>query len=446
MSLFGNLLKKKQKTLIIADDGLGIWGIIADQTGVCTDHYFPSRTELKMILEFGKEQYADNVLYLQTADVRDVEVKLGADLSHDERKSAIEYAAASQMGDHSGSQRISYMDGMFHDFRSGILASYFDTEEIVNIDKLAKSMKMKFLGITNFKQLFLAHHFSDSDYHGDAFLFLLGSHGIAAIPERNKLLIRNLPFGIPESGNEEEWKERIQRRLNTIFRNRRVCLYTPDPNLSLCSVLHEISEARMVEPMNWEESVAKGAIFYLQSGHHLIYPALPPPKEKDPKSSGTYIGLFFFLATLLSLGFLTGRNYYTKYVLQRDIEAGQKLIDTVKKEKDTLKNLEQKLVEQQEVFSVLKQKQRVSKNYLLVMNLLARYPLQYSRITAIEEKANGIFIEGESVWQPDLSQFFTHFERELSKYNLTLFSDGLSKEKDEKIIFRSHIAPSGGMK
>lgn len=444
MGIFGEILKRKIKTLVVADDGEGFWAVVADNAGISIDNHFPQKTELKKLLDFGKQQNVQNVLYLQTADVRELEVKLGTDLSEDERRSAIEYAAASSQGDHSGAQRIAYMDGMFHDFRSGILASYFDTEEILSIDALAKSMKMNFLGITNFKQLLLAQHFSDLDHHGDAFLFLLGNHGIAAIPERTKLVIRNLPFGIPEPGTESEWKERVQRRLTTIFRNKRVYLYTPANDERLSETLREISEAECVELMPWEDAVANAAMYFLKSGQQLVHPALPPPKEKDPKAPGTYVACFFVAATLLSLGFLMGRNCLTKYIFQRDIDDNQKIIDTIKAEENALKALEKDLADQQEIFSVLKQKERISRNYILVLNLLARYPLQYSRITSIQEKATGVFIEGESVWQPDLSRFFTHFEGELSNYQLSLFSDGLTKEKDGKIIFRSHVAPIGG--
>lgn len=440
------LLQKKRKTLIIADDGGGFWGVIADSSGISTDHRFPANTDLKKILEFGKEQKAYFVLYLQSADVRELEVKLGRDLSSDERRTAIEYAAASSENDRDGSLRISYMDGMFHDFRSGILASYFDTENLLSIADAVKSMKMKFLGITNFKQLLLAQHFSDPEHHGDAFLFMLGNQGVAAIPERNRLLVRNLPFGLPGPGNEEEWKERAQRRLNGIFRHKNVCFYTPEPAEHCCSILQEVSEADSVEPMDWAESLVCSTVFFLAGGHRLIHPALPPPGEKDPKAAGTFCGIFFLAATLLALGFLAGRNMVTGYILERDIASAQKLIDTVKQEKDALAGLEKELAGEVELFSVMQQKQRVSRNTLRVMNLLARYPLQYSRITAIEERANGIFLEGESVWQPDLSGFFTHFEGELSKYQLTLFSDGLSKEKDGRIRFRSHIAPAGGVR
>lgn len=444
MNRVRKILRRKNKVLFVVDDGTGIRGVIADHSGVRTDHHFPVGTSLKKVLEFGRKQNASCVLCLQTADVRELEVKLSADLDEEERRSAIEYAAASDLGDHSGERRISYMDGMFHDFRSGILVSYFDAEEILAADELAKSMKMAFLGITNFKQFLLAQHFSHPEHHEDAFLFLQGNHGIAAIPDRNKLLIRNLPFGIPEAGMEGDWKERVQRRLNTIFRNKRVAFYSSVKDESLCAMLQEISGAALIEPVDWEEAIGAGAVFFLNQGFELSHTALPPPKAKDPKAVGTWFGFIFLIVTLLSLGFLIGRNHYTKYVIEQEMAKNKEIAETIKTEEDALKGLEKQLAEQQQIFTVLKQQQRVSKDYLLVLNLLSRYPLKYTRITAITEKNTGIHIEGESVWQPDLSSFFKHFEQELSKYHLTLFSDGLTKEKDEKILFRSHITGAGG--
>lgn len=136
----------------------------------------------------------------------------------------------------------------------------------------------------------------------------------------------------------------------------------------------------------------------------------------------------------------------TKHILEKEIEKEKGVIDMVKRERDSLASLEKQLLNQQNIYFVMKRKHRVSPDFLLVVNLLGRYSLQYSRITSVTEKSTGIYMEGESVWQPDLSSFFTHFEGELSKYKLSLFSDGLSKDKDGRIIFRSHVAPSGSRK
>ncbi len=437
-----NLFRKRNKTLIVADEGAGLRGIVVDGAAIGTDNRFAADTALKTILDFGKKQGADSVLFLRASDVREIEVRLGPGLDAEERHSAIEYAAASNLGDHSGNQRVSYLDGTLHDFRSGILISHFDAGEILDAAKTVREAKMKFLGITNFKQLLMAAHFSDSDHHGNAFLFLLENHGFVAIPERRRLAVRNLPFGVPDKAGKEEWEQKIERRLFAL-KCKSISLYSPEATPELSGEIRRIIEAESVEIENWEEALNTAAVFYFNGGKKLIHPALPPPKPKDPRAPGTVIGLAMFGATLLAMAFLMVRNVCVAGVLKKEIARNEEIAARVKREKSALEKLQKELTSEQELFQIMKRKRRVSKNYLLIVNLLERYPLQYTRITSIEERAGGVYLEGESVWQPDLSKFLAHFQSELNKYRLTLFSDGLSKKKDGGIIFRSHISAGG---
>lgn len=433
--------KGKNTTLIIANDGINRWGFIINSKGVLAGNSFSLQTEFKDILKFGKSQGALSVLILNISEVRELEVKLSSSLDNDERRSAIEYAAASNLGDHSGSQCISYLDGMLHDFRSGILVSHFDLDEIVSLEKQVVEAKMIFLGVTNFKQVFLAEHFSDLAHHNDAFLFLLGNYGFVAIPERTKLSIRNLPFGVPPENEEEktEWKEKLERRLVSL-KGKSVTLYSPNTSDSLCYEIRRLIQAQSVEREGWEQSLSEAMIFALKQEQKLIHFALPPPKPKDPKRPGTILAILMVMTTLVSLLFLIGKNHWTKQILQQEIKANQEVISRVKEQEKKVEDLKKELALEQDLFQMMKKRQRLSQKYIVVVNLLSRYPLEYSRVTAIEEQAGGIFIEGESMWQPDLSNFFNHFSNELTKHKLGLFSDHLAKEKDGKIIFKSHVA------
>ncbi len=433
------LFKKRSKTLVVAEDGVGIWGIVVNGNGTCAENCFSLDTPLKTILEFGKKQKVKEVLFLRISDVQEIDVKLGPDLDAEERHSAIEYAAAGNMGDTSGRQRVSYMDGMLHDFRSGILVSYFDLEDIANLAKIVKEEKLKFLGVTNFKQLFMSEHFFNIEHHDECFLFLLGSHGFMAIPDRNKLIVRNLPLGVPRSGDDAEWRERMQRRL-IVLKYKRVTLYSPSSSPELCAAIKDMTEANSVTCHDWKTGLIDGSEFFIKHGIELIKPALLPPKPKDPKAPGTVIGLTLIGMVVFAMGFLLIQNYTVYRKLDERYHYYKKIEKQVKDAEAEIKELDEELSSEQQIHQMLSKKERLSRRFLLIFNLLGRYPLKYTRINKIEESTNGILIDGETAWHPDLSRFFIHFEKELRRYNLALFSDGLTKEKNGQIIFHSRIS------
>ncbi len=441
MSFFN--IKVRGRYLIVGDEGTALIGIVADGRQVHASNRFAPGSTAETVLEFGRKQGAKQALWLKIADVREIEVKLGNDVDADERRSAIEYAAASNTGAQSGSERVAFLEGKLHDFRSGVLVSQFDAGEVLEAARLSAAYKMKFLGVSNFKQLLLAEHFSNEENHNESFLSLLGSHGFAATPERNRLTVRSLPFGIPvEEAEREEWKQKLQRRLAGL-KHRNVTLYAPGADLALADEIREATGAESVTPADWKNALERAAVFFGDAGRRLISPAIPPPKPKDPKAAGTFIGLALLGSVTFAMLYLLGQNCMGIRQLERRLAENKKIEDTVKAEEVRLKKIQDDITAAQEINRLFVQKKHISREYMLVMNLLSRYPLEYTRINRIEERNTGITIGGETVWQPDLSRFFSHFENELSKRDLTLFSDGLKNLDGGRIEFQSHVARPG---
>lgn len=429
------------KAVIVADDGAGLTGIVADSKQVYATNRFPAAATVETVLDFGRKQGAAQALFLRVSDVRELEVKLGPGLDPEERRSAIEYAAEPRSGETEEATRISYLEGVLFDFRSGVLVSPFDAGEVAGHAKLAAARKLKFLGMTNFKLLLMAEHFSVPDRRGEVFLFLLGGHGFAAIPEKNRLTVRNLPCGLPEGeGEAEEYFQKLRRRLAAL-KNREVRLYSPGASPELAAKLGETLETKSIEVEPWENALGAAASFYLRQGRKLIVAAFPPPKPKDPKAPGTVIGLVLIGATAAAMLFLGVRNHITLFRLEQRLTENQAVEKKVKEEEAKLKKLQDELAAAQELNRMFVEKQHVSKNFLTVLNLLGRYKLEYTKIASIEEQNRGVHISGETVWQPDLSRFFSHFEGELAKRGLALFSDGITDRKDNRIEFRAHISP-----
>lgn len=440
MSFFN--IKARGRYLIVGDEGTALIGIVADGRQVHASNRFTPGSTVENILEFGRKQGAKQALWLKIADVREIEVKLGNDVDADERRSAIEYAAASHAGAQPGFERVAFLEGKLHDFRSGVLVSQFDAAEVLEAARLSAAYKMKFLGVSNFKQLLLAEHFSNEENHNESFLCLLGSHGFAATPERNRLTVRSLPFGIPVEAGREDWKQKLQRRLAGL-KHRNVTLYAPGADPVLAEEIREATGAESVTPADWKDALERAAVFFGDAGRRLISPAIPPPKPKDPKAAGTFIGLALLGSVAFAMLYLWGQNYMGIRTLERRLAENKKIEDTVKAEEAKLKKIQDDITAAQEINRLFVRKKHISREYMLVMNLLSRYPLEYTRINRIEERNTGITIGGETVWQPDLSRFFSHFENELSKRDLTLFSDGLKNLDGGRIEFQSHVARTG---
>ncbi len=429
------------KAVIVADDGVGLAGIVADSKQVYATNRFPASATAETVLNFGRKQGAKQVLFLSVSEVRELDVKLGAGLDPEERRSAIEYAADSHSGEKETSERLSYLTEIASEFRSGVLVSAFDVEEVMGNAKLAAAHKLKFLGMADLKLLLMLEHFSDSARRAEAFLLLFEPLGFAAIPDRNRLTVRNLPFGLPEQeGEGEEYVQKLRRRLSTL-KNRAVRLCSPGGSSELVATLSETLETKDMEVEPWENTLGAAAVFYLGQGRKQMVAALPPPKPKDPKASGTVIGLTLFGAAVVMMCFIGVRNHLTLFRLERRLEMNLAIEKKVKEEEAKLKKIQDELASAQELNRMLLQKQRVSKDFLVVLNLLCRYKLEYTKIISIEEQNRGIALSGETVWQPDLSRFFSHFEKELTSRGLALFSDGIIDRKDNRIEFRSHVAP-----
>lgn len=357
------------KAVIVADDGAGLTGIVADSRQVYATNRFPAAATAETVLDFGRKQGASQALFLRVADVRELEVKLGSGLDAEERRSAIEYAAESHSVEGEGAARISYMEEVLHDLRSGVLVSPFDGGEVAGQAKLAAARKLKFLGLSNFKLLLAAEHFSDAARRQEAFLFLLGGHGFAAIPEKNRLTVRNLPFGLPEpEGDEEEYLQKLRRRLSAL-KSREVRLYSPDASPELAEKLAGALEAKHLEIEPWENALGAASSFFLRQGRKQIVTALPPPKPKDPKASGTVIGLVLFGATAAAMLFLGVRNHITLLRLEHRLEQTQAVEKKVKEEEAKLKKLQDELAAAQELNRMFVQKQHVSREFLTVLNL-----------------------------------------------------------------------------
>ncbi len=430
------------KNLLLIYDGSHIIAQICDAQTIYGNTTFPLSKNLNEILSDAKAKGCSNLWVFKLADMREIEVKLGTTLDAEERASAIEYAARAHYGEQAENLAMNCLDGMFHDFHSGILISSFDLNEVTLFATAAQQNGLRFKGLVSLQQLLTATHFSSADSHNHAMLILFENQGFVASYDKSKLIVRNLPFGTPPEILDEDWKEKIARRL-ALLKHKDVILYAQNEHEALSDYLISTVDANSIRFESINDGILNASLFLNQKGTQLIRPAHLPPKPKDPKAPGTYIALFMTGMTLVSMGFLGIQNHFTKETLTERLTQNEAMEKQVKNEEASLKRTEDATRSEQAIHEILIKSERVNKRLLFVVNLLERYHLQYTKINGISEENKGIVIDGETIWQPDLSGFFAHFSKELEKYKLSLFSEGLTLEKEGRITFKARISEGG---
>ncbi|MGL4854534.1 MAG: hypothetical protein ACRC37_04700, partial [Lentisphaeria bacterium] len=362
---------------------------------------------------------------------------LGSDLDEEERESAIRYASETNFDDHSGKLCFSYINGLLGGIKTGIFASAYELDKVLEFIEEIDKQKMQFLGILNYSQLLIADHFSYAENSGKAFLLLLENSGCIAIKERNKIIIRNLPFGISNS-DSDDWSSKAQRRLS-LLSSKEVRVYSEHANDDFTFRLKQLIDASSVEVVNWVNSLCNSAIYFIKDGYKILKLANLPPKAKDPKAQGTILGIGILVVVISVMLIMATKNMVELQKLENIHAKNRSFDQQIKSEENRIKKLTSDISLERELNTLITNDQRLSENFVLIVNLLSRYPLEYTKINSITEQKNGIVIEGETVWQADLSKFFAHFNNRLKRHNLALFSDRLTQRADGKIIFQAHI-------
>lgn len=428
------------KSLLLIYGGERIIAQICDTQTIYGNTTFPLKKDLNEILADAKAHGCNKVYIFKFAEIREIDVKLGGTLDSEERYAAIEYAARSHFGEQAQSLRINCLDGMFHDFHSGVLISTFENDEVNFFATAAERNNLQFKGIISIQQLLLASHYLNLETHDSAILNLFEKNGFVATYDKHKLLVRNLPFGTPPDGIfDTEYEEKIARRL-ALLKHKDTILYAMHEQKAMADfMISPTLDVNTVRFIPIEDTLANAALSFLQKGHNIIHAAQRPSRIKDPKATGTFIALLMMGMTLLSMIFLSVQNHLTIQKINDRIAVNDALEKKVKLEEGKLKKIEDATLSEQTIHSILNQTERISKNIILVINLLERYNLRYTKIKKIIEDTRGITLEGETLWQPDLSNFFAHFSQELEKYHLLLFSEGLTLDKNGQMSFKASI-------
>ncbi|QSH41211.1 hypothetical protein P0136_09220 [Lentisphaerota bacterium ZTH] len=404
---------------------------------------FDDEKALGASLKWSRENNCNQVVLVHNSDI--YELKLANDNNNDiedmNRAAALELAEIRGNGVEKCRAAMFFADSV-GTYRHNVLAAGFSQVLLKEYNRQCKRQRLKYCGSVAFRQVLLNFHFDIPENQGSALLLLDDDNSFCAYIENRELKTRNIPVAVPVHF-DEQWLNRFERRL-AVLKGKKITFYASKSAEPAAEHLKKIITPESLSIVKIDEILVQLAdVLGKKSagkGRSSI-PALPPPREKDPREAGTVVCLILIFGSLTVLLFQYMQLSIAFNSLNKSISSKTSIKKTLDSHQTQLEELKKKLKKVHDLCKHLDGSNRVDKNYLVVLNLLSRYPLKYSRITSVTQQNNGIIICGETHWQPDLSRFLSHFEQELSERSLSLASEGLTKSSTGMLTYKCRIRP-----
>ena len=441
------MFKKKNKAkrkLILCMISRKIYAVLRNSQGVLARNDFPAETELKDILNWGKKQNADSFSVLGLSELYDLAIDWSDELEFEENIEALNYELASVSGQNSELIRPAIISkNSIQDCKHGVICSSFALESIKDIANKGVGGKLAFKGIGSIQQALLINHFVYPERRDEILLFFMYGGAFAAFMENGKIILRNMPFGVPDGSiSSEQWKTRAERRLNS-FKGRKICLYLEEDIEGFKEQLATVVDPEKISERSLSEVMPElSSIVFSGQANSMDFFSLAgiPPRVKDPREVGTMICLVLICGTIVLLLFQFLKLKISENALEDTLKQKKDMQQTIKTHEGQIEKSKEQLRKFQKLYRIIKSRKHIDPDFIKIINLLGRYKLKYTRINKIQEQNNGVVISGETYWQPDLSKFFAHFERQLSLREMSLMPEGLEKIDDTRLAFKCRIS------
>ncbi|MDD5598126.1 MAG: hypothetical protein PHV82_09285 [Victivallaceae bacterium] len=439
------MFRKKQKAkrdLLLFKTDTKTYAVLRSSKGILARNDFIADTPTVDLLSWGKNQDASTVRIMELSDLYDLAVNWEDTLEFEENVEAVNYELSSLSGKNAVDIRPSVIRGNSIDnCKHGFICSGFDLKDIKDTVQVCVARKLFFQGKGSIQQLLLIHHFSNPELQNEVMLFFTRNGTCAAFLEQGKIVIRNMPFGLPDEHGQKQWETRAERRLNG-FTGHKICLYLEQAPEGFKEKLENIIaskvDVRILDEIFPELSsiAVTGNVDKLE----ILSLAGTPPRVKDPREVGTMICILLIGSTIILLLFQYLALKITKNTLEGTLKHKKDIQHTIKSHEGQIAKSGEQLQKFRQLFSMVKNRQHIDPDFIKVINLLGRYKLKYTKINRIQELDNGIAISGETYWQPDLSRFFAHFEKQLAACDLNLMPEGLEKVDNMRLAFKCKIS------
>lgn len=435
---------KGKRELVLIYTSEKIYAVLRTPQGILARNEFLPELDLSDIFLWGKKQNATSVRILKLADVYDLEIDWAEDAEFEENVEALNYEVASLSGLNTEDIRPAMLaKNNINDCKHGLFTSTFSLKDIKKTVQQSAHSKLQFQGIASLQQTLIVYHFSRDEYKNDVLLFFMRAGAFAAVLEHGKIMLRNMPFGMPDnSSTEKQWETRAQRRLNS-FAGRNIKLYLEQEHDGFKEKLKNVIGTENISECLISD-IFPDLVNVISSGEMNINCAFNlagiPPRVKDPREAGTMICLLLIGITSVMLLFQFLQLKITENTLGESLKDKKNMQSTIESQEAQLDSIQKQLAKMKKLYEIIKSRKHINPNFITILNLLSRYPLKYTKIKTIQEQHNGTVITGETYWQPDLSKFFAHFEKQLTKRGLSLMPEGLKKIDEMRLSFKCRIS------
>jgi hypothetical protein len=441
------MFKKKNKAkrkLILCMTGRKIYAVLRNRQRVLARNDFPAETELKDILNWGQKQNADSFRVLGLSELYDLAVDWNEELEFEENIEALNYELSSLSGQSSELTRPAMIpENSIRDCKHGVICAGFKSEDIKDMAGKGGGVKLAFKGIGSIQQALLIDHFTNPERRNEVLLFFMYGGAFAAFMENGRIVIRNMPFGLPDgSTSPEQWKTRAERRLSS-FKGREICLYLEEKIEGFQEQLAAVIVPEKIRECSLSEVIPElSGIVFSGEANSMGFFSLAgiPPRVKDPREAGTMICLVLIGGTIVLLLFQFLKLKISENALEDTLKQKKDMQQTIKTHESQIEKSKEQLLKFQKLYRIIKSRKHIDPDFIRLINLLGRYKLKYTKINRIQEQSNGVVISGETYWQPDLSKFFAHFERQLTLREMSLMPEGLEKIDDTRLAFKCRIS------
>ncbi len=435
------MLKKKKgvKTLVLVSDSV-CWK--ASVTGESKKKLVPVESINIVpdeLLEWGASVGAKSVKFLIPSDISLIEMSdLDDDLDDVEIHDAILWESAEREGYEPEQVQLSAVKADALKLGSPAkswLVSHFKKSLISIYHEACEVNGLSFAGVGSLQQVALSYLSTQSEFSGCAFAELDAVSGFVAVPAKKgkEVVVRQLSSGLPPEDKvmHDAWGQRLARRMNAT-RDFPVTMLTLNSNLmEIKEHVGEYLPNLQVNLLSIDDYIEK-FVHVVESAKSYdmgnVSLADLPPKEKDPRTTATYIGLVMFALVLLALG----ANWWN---LADSVEVYQKRIDMndeLKKARSSaagkVSSTQKQLSSLRAQHNFLQNNQHFDESLKIVLNFVSSELPEYTRLESLSYDKKGMKLRLVTLWQKEINLFTTELNKQLQKKPLLIVPGNISKE------------------
>ena len=435
------MLRKKKgvKTLVLVSDSVCWKASVTGESQKKLVTVESINVVPEALIEWGASLGAKAVKFLLPSDISLIEMSdLDDDLDKHEIHDVIVWESAEREGYEAEEVQLSAVKADLLKLGTAAkswIVSHFKKSLISIYREACGKQGLEFAGIGSLQQLALTYLTSQSEFSGTAFAELDASSGFVAAPARKgkEAIVRQLSSGLPPEDKvlHDAWGQRLARRMNAV-KDFPVTMLTLNSNLTeIKEHVGEYLPNLQVNLLSIDDYIEK-FVYMVESAKVFDMQAVSladlPPKEKDPRTTATYIGLTMFALVFLALGANWWNLNSSLAVYQKRIDLKSELEKARTSASSKVSSLDKQKASLRAQYSFLQNDIHFDESLKIVLNYVSTELPEYSRLESISYDTKGMKLKMVTLWQKEINVFIGELNKKLQQKQLLIVPGNISKE------------------